>query len=354
MEAVIRDVRDEALLFSHRVAVLQLRLKAEPVLLAARGRAIVIAPALEHRVLQEPVRPVQAEIRGEETELPGPLVQASEQSIPVVQHVAQKHDAAGLVDPLASQLLRPADLRDPIHLADGLAVALVAVFVLKRVVVRVRRAKKRHLGRPRRRRGGNRRQTECREDEADPCDPTEPTHRGVYPFSFGCRRSLSLPTNQNPEQHCVPRLGRPQESATTSTWLRLKRASSTRCSMRWATGSSIQSAPHWEQTEAGTLRITTTPKPRSAVNVVVPGRFVPLQIGQMPASFILHPSSLILHPHPTSPRCAQTFSNALAYWSTSSGTALVKGGMAIAVRLANSEPGSDSGISGLWCHHSSS
>lgn len=45
--------------------------------------------------------------------------------------------------------------------------------------------------------------------------------------------------------------------------------------------SAIQSVPHCSQTRAGTLRTTTTPKPRSTVNVVVPFTFDPPQMGQV-------------------------------------------------------------------------
>jgi hypothetical protein len=61
-----------------------------------------------------------------------------------------------------------------------------------------------------------------------------------------------------------------QANAVMSTSRCPERASFTSCSSRRAVASSIHSSPHWEQTVACTRRTTTTPLPKSAVNVVSP------------------------------------------------------------------------------------
>jgi hypothetical protein len=45
--------------------------------------------------------------------------------------------------------------------------------------------------------------------------------------------------------------------------------------------SSIQSAPHWEHTDAGTSLTTRTPNPKSTVKVVRPAFFLPPQRGHV-------------------------------------------------------------------------
>lgn len=57
-----------------------------------------------------------------------------------------------------------------------------------------------------------------------------------------------------------------------------------------ATRSSIQSAPHWLQTVAGTFLTTTTPNSRSAVNLVVTVFLVPAQSGHSYVDFFLFTS----------------------------------------------------------------
>lgn len=70
-----------------------------------------------------------------------------------------------------------------------------------------------------------------------------------------------------------------QLKEVTSTCSRFFLASLTMFSRCLATRSSIQSAPHWLQTVAGTFLTTTTPNSKSAVNVVVPVFLVPAQRG---------------------------------------------------------------------------
>jgi len=89
---------------------------------------------------------------------------------------------------------------------------------------------------------------------------------------------------------CVVR-HRVQLKEVISTCSRLFLASLTIFSSCLATRSSIQSAPHWLQTVAGTFRTTTTPNSKSAVNVVVPVLFVPAQRGHNFLDFFLFTSS---------------------------------------------------------------
>jgi hypothetical protein len=76
----------------------------------------------------------------------------------------------------------------------------------------------------------------------------------------------------------------------TSTCKRLFLASVTMSSSCLATWSSIQSAPHWLHTVAGTFLTTTTPNSKSAANVVVPVLFVPAQRGHNFFDFFLFTS----------------------------------------------------------------
>src|SRR6266581_5767817 len=69
--------------------------------------------------------------------------------------------------------------------------------------------------------------------------------------------------------------------AATSTCNRRARALLTISSNCRAGASSIHSSPHCEQIVASTSRTTTTPLPRSALNVVLPFVFLPPQIGQI-------------------------------------------------------------------------
>src|SRR5258706_2451885 len=78
-----------------------------------------------------------------------------------------------------------------------------------------------------------------------------------------------------------------QLKEVTSTCSRFFLASLTMFSRCLATRSSIQSAPHWLQTVAGTFLTTTTPNSKSAVKVVVPFFLVPAQRGHNFFDFFL-------------------------------------------------------------------
>jgi len=67
------------------------------------------------------------------------LIPAVHHPIAIVDHVAQKQHALRPGDRVATQLLGPVHGADRVHLIDRDAIPLVAVLVLERIVLRIRR-----------------------------------------------------------------------------------------------------------------------------------------------------------------------------------------------------------------------